>query len=86
MACGLPVATTIYNGCHPELVHPENGWVFDSLDRQSIIDVLHKIVKAKDKLQEMGMESKRIVASHTAENAAKSIMEGIIKAQTYCRK
>lgn len=86
MACGLPVATTIYNGCHPELVHPENGWVFDSLDRQSIIDVLHKIVKAKDKLQKMGMESKRIVASHTAENAAKSIMEGIIKAQTYCRK
>lgn len=25
MACGLPIATSIYNGCHPELVHQENG-------------------------------------------------------------
>lgn len=80
MACGLPVATTIYNGCYPELVQPENGWVFDSLNQQSIIETFQKIVSSKDRLKEMGEASKKIVANHTAENAAKGIMEAIEKA------
>ena len=34
MSCGLPVSTTIYNGCHSELVHEgENGYVFDCFNR-----------------------------------------------------
>jgi len=53
MACGLPVATTIYNGCYPELVKNENGWLFDSLNRQSIIDTFYKIVSSKDNLKMM---------------------------------
>lgn len=82
MACGLPVATTIYNGCYPELVTSANGWVFDSLNQDSIVSTLRKIVKNSSKLKAMGEESRRIVANHTAENAAKGIMEAIIKAQT----
>lgn len=81
MACGLPVATTIYNGCHPELVHPENGWVFDSLSNQSILDTLHKIVDAKGQLSEMGEVSRQIVSQETPERAAKSIMDAISIAQ-----
>ena len=77
MACGLPVATTIYNGCHPELVHPENGWVFDSQNPESIKDVLLKIADSKEQLKEMGNASKQIVASHTAQQAAQSIMDAI---------
>ena len=77
MACGLPVATSVYNGCHPELVHSENGWTFDPLSKQSIVDVLDRIVSSKDKLLYMGRESLKIVSSETPERAAKSIMEAI---------
>lgn len=82
MACGLPVATTIYNGCYPELVTDANGWVFDSLNQDSIVNTLREIVKNSSKLKSMGEESRRIVANHTAENAAKGIMEAIVKAKT----
>lgn len=75
MACGLPVATTIYNGCHPELVHPENGWVFDSLKQENIEATLLDIYARKDELQDMGRSSEMIVAKETAERAARSIME-----------
>lgn len=84
MACGLPVATTLYNGCHPELVHPENGWVFDSLNKKSILDVLHKIVTAKDLLPTMGENSRQLVAHETPERAAQSILDAIAIAQKKC--
>ena len=77
MACGLPIATTIYNGCHPELVHPDNGWVFDSLNPRSIEETLLNIYSHREKLPEMGKVSERIVASETAERAAQSIMDAI---------
>lgn len=86
MACGLPIATTIYNGCHPELVHKENGWVFDSLNQQNIIDVFRKIIKSKDKLKEMGEASKCIVSTETAQRAAQSIMDAIEIAKKHCNK
>mgnify|MGYP002622792794 CR=1 FL=1 len=77
MACGLPIATTIYNGCHPELVHPENGWVFDSLNQESIENTLLDIYAHKQHLTAMGKASERIVAGETAERAAQSIMDAI---------
>jgi hypothetical protein len=41
MACGLPIACSIYNGCHPELVqHGINGTTFDPLLSKSILDGL----------------------------------------------
>ena len=63
------------------VIQPENGWIFDSLDQQSIIETLQKIVSSKDRLNEMGEASKKIVANHTAENATKGIMEAIEKAK-----
>lgn len=43
MACGLPVATSIYNGCHVELIQDgENGFVFDTFNQESITNVLAK--------------------------------------------
>lgn len=77
MACGLPIATSIYNGCHPELVHRENGWTFDPLNRESILHVLQNIVVNREHLKPMGEQSLRIVANETAERAAKSIMDAI---------
>lgn len=41
MACGLPVATSIYNGCYPELVHMDvNGITFDTYKQETIIEAL----------------------------------------------
>ncbi len=77
MACGLPVSTTIYNGCHPELVRPENGWVFDSLDPNSIEDVLLKIYNSRDLLKDMGHASEKLVSNQTAERAGQAIMDAI---------
>lgn len=43
MACGLPVATSIYNGCHVELIKDGvNGFVFDTFKQETIVEVLDK--------------------------------------------
>ena len=73
MSCGLPVATSIYNGCHPELVHPENGWTFDPYDTQGTADVLKSIVARKAELPTMGDASRDIIKAYTPRQAANAI-------------
>ena len=73
MACGLPVACSIYNGCHPELVHPENGWTFDPLNAEATAAMLADIVKCKEQLKKMGARSQEIVQDHTPAKAAENI-------------
>lgn len=75
MAAGLPVACSIYNGCHPELVKPENGWTFDPLDCADTAGVLQKISSRRADLKRMGEASRRIVANHTPRDAARGIFE-----------
>lgn len=77
MACGLPIASSIYNGCWPELVTPSNGWTFDPLKQDDIVRVFADIVGHCDQLKSMGEESRRIVSSFTPEHAAQSIMDAI---------
>lgn len=79
MASGLPIACSIYNGCHPELVHPENGWTFDPLDTNDMVRVLNEISTCRDSLKNMGMESMRIVADHTPKHAAQGIYNACLK-------
>lgn len=86
MACGLPIASSIYNGCYPELITPNNGWTFDSLNQNDIINTFDKIISSKSLLPTMGEESKRIISTHTAENAAESIMKAINIAQKHCKR
>lgn len=79
MAAGLPIACSIYNGCHPELVHPENGWTFDPLNLKSTIETLKDITASRGKLPEMGEQSRRIVANHTPQHAAQGIYDACLK-------
>ncbi len=79
MACGLPVASSIYNGCHPELVHPENGWTFDPYDVKATADILQTIVGNRMKLPSMGAYSRRLAMSNTAKHAAKVIFSACHK-------
>ena len=76
MACGLPVLTSQYNGCWPELVHTDdNGWVFDALEPEDICRALTLCVKRKADLPRMGKRSKEIVSHYNPEHAAASILQ-----------
>jgi len=75
MACGLPVLCSKYNGCWPELVHPEiNGWVFDPLDQSDFVGKLRLCMDAQDRFGRLGKCSREIVERFTPESAAKSIL------------
>lgn len=73
MSCGLPVLSSIYNGCYPELVTEKNGWTFDPLNTASLIEALEKSYVAREKLSEMGKMSSTIASRFTPELVAKSI-------------
>lgn len=73
MACGLPILCSVYNGCWPELVHQENGWTFDPLNKQNMIDVLDESFKNKPHFKEVGDNSRRIVEEYTPEIIASTI-------------
>ena len=82
MAAGLPVACSVYNGCHPELVRPENGWTFDPLDIDNTVATLREISGKRDSLKSMGQESLRIVADHTPDRAARALYDVCKKLMT----
>jgi len=74
MACGLPVLCSKYNGCWPELVKPENGWVFDPLSISDTCNTLRRcVVTPASFLKAMGEASKRRVMDHTPSHAADAI-------------
>ncbi len=78
MSCGLPVATSIYNGCHPELVHEgENGITFDTFKQESILkalDYFHHV-----DLGQFGQNSIKLEEQFNTENSARREYEGIMK-------
>lgn len=76
MACGLPVATSIYNGCHPELVHTgENGITFDTFKQESIIESLD-FFHHQD-LKRMGEISMIIEKNFDTQHCASRVFEAI---------
>lgn len=85
MACGLPVACSVYNGCHPELVHPENGWTFDSRNTEETVAMLQEIIQKKDDLPRMGEVSRQIIAHHTPRHAAEAIYQTCLYAMEHKR-
>lgn len=75
MACGLPIICSIYNGCWPELVHEgRNGWVFDPLKPDKVVQALINVLENASDLKRMGNESRLIVGNHTPEHAAEAIL------------
>lgn len=67
MACGLPVATSIYNGCHPELVKEgENGITFDTFKQESIVNALDYF--HHHDLASMGQKSREIETEYNTEH------------------
>jgi len=75
MACGLPILCSKYNGCWPELVTPDNGWVFDPLNVDATVASLEKCVQTRDALPEMGRRSLEIIGNCTGRTAAEAILK-----------
>jgi len=76
MSCGLPVATSIYNGCAPELVKKDiNGIVFDPLSQESLINALDYF--HHQDLTQMGKKSKELEIPFNTENCAKRFCQTI---------
>lgn len=77
MSCGLPVTTSIYNGCYPELVQKDrNGITFDTFNHNTILyalDYFHNI-----DIKKFGNESIAIEKEFNTENSAKRVYEGIL--------
>lgn len=77
MACGLPVATSIYNGCHPELVHKdENGITFDTFKQESLIETLEYF--HHQNLRQLGKNSINIEKNYDTEHCALRVYEALI--------
>lgn len=76
MACGLPIACSIYNGCYPELVQNDvNGITFDPLDASSTQNALAYFHNVD--LKKMGEASKIIECEYTPEKVAQNIFSAI---------
>lgn len=77
MACGLPVACSIYNGGTSELiVDGENGYSFDPKDNNSIIETLAAFHKSD--LEKMGNVSLEIEAKFNCDSAINNIYNGCV--------
>lgn len=72
MSCGKPVMTTIYNGCHVELINQGgNGYRYDPKAKGEGAIILGKFHTAS--LLEMGKMSKEMIKDYTPKIAAKKI-------------
>lgn len=78
MACSKPIACSLYNGGHYELVQEGiNGYKFDPLSPISILETLDKFHFAN--LVEMGKKSAEIESLFTPDKAANRIYNACLK-------
>lgn len=74
MSCGLPIATSVYNGCHVDLVNDGiNGKTFDPLNESSILSCL-EFFHNQD-LNQMGQQSIEIEKNFNTEHVSKRIYD-----------
>jgi glycosyltransferase involved in cell wall biosynthesis len=82
MACALPILSSQYNGCCPELVHPgRNGYIFDPTQPASLAALFSTCCARSSELSSMGRESQRILSDYTPEAAAKEILRACLMAR-----
>lgn len=76
MACGLPIATSVYNGCHPELIKEGvNGYTFDTHRQESIMKALAQF--HRDDLNAMGQASQELEKEFSAEKCAARVYRAL---------
>ncbi len=74
MACGKAILASATCGAAIDLVQNSvNGWVFESNDKKALLEKLHWMVADKNRVTEMGNQSKRIIKDWGYENGAAAI-------------
>lgn len=78
MACGLPIACSIYNGCHTDLVKKDiNGISFDPLNAEDVSNTLGYF--HHQDLSKMGKQSIKIESCFNPSHAATNILKAFEK-------
>jgi glycosyltransferase involved in cell wall biosynthesis len=86
MSAGLPVLVSNKCGCAPDLVLPGvNGYHFDPEDGPALSTLMENISNSQDRLESMGMESRRIISGYTPETWADTILEICRKLYNHAR-
>ncbi|MCK9506587.1 MAG: glycosyltransferase, partial [Porticoccaceae bacterium] len=75
MACGLPILCSVFNGCWPEMVKPENGWTFDPTQKEAFSKTLAECLDKRQQLPSMGRASQELVSAYSPRKAAEGILE-----------
>lgn len=77
MSCGLPVATSVYNGCYSDLIKEgANGYSFDTHNHEELVSVLDKFHHVS--LEEMGRRSAEIEKQFDVEHSTKRVYDAIM--------
>lgn len=79
MSCHLPIICSKYNGCWPELVRKENGWVFDPLNEEDFLKTIETVLAEEDRWKQMGKESAKMVEEFSPIKIASQIFKSINK-------
>jgi glycosyltransferase involved in cell wall biosynthesis len=78
MASGLPVLVSERCGCQPDLVFPGvNGFVFNPVDRLSLIRVLSEMTMQGEGSYRMGEQSQRIISAWSPERFAEGLLKSV---------
>lgn len=74
MSASLPIISSIYNGCWPELVTQSNGWSFDPFDEAGYERCLSDSYENRKLFGSMGRVSRDLLRKHNASTASDAIL------------
>jgi len=67
-------------GCAEDLVKPwQNGLIFEAGNVEALANCLREAISDRDRLNQWGAESKRIVASYSYENVIAGLKQALAK-------
>jgi glycosyltransferase involved in cell wall biosynthesis len=84
MACELPVIVSDKVGCSVDLVeHDKNGYIFKSNDEKELMKVINLCIDKwkndKNKFDEMGLNSLKMIQEYSMDVLAENIVSGVLK-------
>jgi len=81
MSWGLPVIVAKGDGTQDDLVRKGNGWQIQADDEQALLSALKEALSDRQRLQEMGAESYRIVSSEINLERMKDVFLHVLNLQ-----
>ena len=78
MCYGMPIISSIGDGCEVDLVGPQNGIIDKEITEDSLVEHIEYFINNKKNIVEFGAESKRIVSEvYTINNYLNQIINAI---------